>query len=151
MLHAELRVELMKWQQSNLLSVYLICLLCLVFTSNTEAAGNLKYYDQAQAIIREMDKIMVKRGICSNTNDCRTKQVRFAGWYSWGISIDTYGIQSGQILNELLNVCSYFFFENNAQIELEFNIYPVSKATELASPLWNKPKPIKILMKGVNK
>jgi hypothetical protein len=95
-----------------------------------------------------MDQIMVKRGICSNTNDCRKKQVRFAGWYPWGIRVETYDIQDEHVLNELFDVCSKFFFDNKGQIELEVNIYPVNKAAEHAALPWNKPKPTKILMKG---
>ena len=151
MLHVKLHVGLTKQHKSDILSVFIIFLLCLVLTTDTEAAGNLKYYDQAQEIIQEMDQIMVKRGICINTNDCRKRQVLFAGWYSWGIRISTYGLQNRQVLNELFNVCSKFFFENDAQIEIEVNIYHVSKEVELASPVWNKPKPLRILMKGAKR
>ena len=137
------------------LFLFLVCITVCFFGSgdftSAMAGGDLTYYDQAHDIAKEMDQILIKHGICNNTDDCNKKQVRFLGWYSWGIYVATYSIKDGRVLNELLNVCSKFFFDHKCQIKLEVNIYPVSKTAELGAAPWNKPKPIKITMKGGNK
>jgi hypothetical protein len=126
----------------------LVCMLPLAFTPNAEAAGNLKYYDKAHEIIREIDEILVRRGVCIDSNDCNKKLVRFADWESWGIGIETYGIQDGRILNELVGICSRHFFENKGQFEIRVDIYSRNKTEMLAAPFWSAPRATKIIMKG---
>jgi hypothetical protein len=112
------------------------------------AGGSLKYINQAQDLIKKIDPILIKRSICSDTNDCIKKEVLFIGWYSWGILVQTYGIKDGRVLSEVLDACTGFFFEHQSQIKLEVEIYTISKAEELKILLpWDKPKPIKIIMK----
>jgi hypothetical protein len=120
----------------------------LTVVTNSEATGYLKYYDKAHEIINEIDQILIKKGMCTDISDCQKKQIRFAGWESWGITIETYSIKDHHVLNELVKICSKHFFESKEQFEIKIFIYPLSKQDVIATPFWNEPKPTKIIMKG---
>jgi hypothetical protein len=131
-----------------------MCLGCLLGSGDfTSAMAGSGYYDkQARILDRQLLPILIKNGICRNDNDCVSKEVLFWSESSRGVYIGIYSIKDGRVLNELLNVCTKYFFDQKCQVDLEVHIYAVSKAEELKILLpWNKPKPVKIIMTGGNK
>jgi|LZQO01.1.fsa_nt_gb hypothetical protein len=99
------------------------------------------YEVQRLELVRSINEIMVKGGLCSSDNDCNKKQLMFASPGRSGVDIGLYGVSDVAIVRSITDVCVAMFFRHSGAMSITIEVYQMSKAEDLRRPFWRSRSP----------
>lgn len=122
--------------RNKLVMSVLISVVGLVLANFANAYKDYTYQTQRLEFAEAADSLLVKRGYCANSNDCRKRQYLFVSPVSEGLDVEIYGIDDYAVLSEIVNLGSAAFFKGGAAMNIRLRIYKVTKEYDLKLPFW---------------
>ncbi len=123
--------------------IRLILLLIMFFQSAHSIAGMGEgiYYKQRLEIVEKIKTILMTDKICKSEAECTTKKIVFAGPKASGVVIQLYEPIGKVSLPKILYECSNYFVNSNMKMNIDIEIFDVTKEEELNQPIWKFVRP----------
>jgi len=117
--------------------VAILCLSPLAIAGTEDRSFEKQRLDVAEKI----EKILIADNICKSKTDCFSKKLVFATPKESGIGIQLYAPIGKASLLKILHECSNYFVASNIKMNIEVEMFDVTKDEELNLPIWQFTKP----------
>lgn len=144
-IHWNLKMVRQTIKSQFLVRVKLIVAIFLLSSYSIAGTEDRTFERQRLELAEKIKIILIADNICKSSADCTNRKLVFASPRDSGIGIQLFAPIGKSSLLKILHECSNYFINFDRKMNLEIEMFDITKEDELSRPIWQFTKPIAII------